>query len=61
LHGSHRFSSYAMVFSIEGPVLRARTYADFPGVLGRLYRLAVIDSGAHGAVVRRMLRSIAGR
>jgi hypothetical protein len=36
----------------------ARTYAVFPGVHGRAYRLLVIDSGLHGIVVRRMLAAL---
>jgi hypothetical protein len=63
LGGRHRFSRYRLSFEL-GPgaggetVLRAVTHAAFPGVLGRGYRLLVIRSGAHAAVVRRMLRDI---
>ena len=31
----------------------------FPGVLGRLYRAAVIGSGGHRLVTRRLLRQVA--
>jgi hypothetical protein len=39
--------------------LRAETHAAFPGLLGRLYRAAVIGSGGHRLVTRRLLRQIA--
>jgi hypothetical protein len=62
LAGRHQFSTYALTFTLEdrpdGTRLSARTDAVFPGVLGRLYRVAVISSGAHGFVVRRWLRAI---
>jgi hypothetical protein len=58
LRGRHRFSSYALTFVIENESVRARTHAAFPGVLGRLYHAAVIGSGGHRIVVRRMLRQI---
>ena len=63
LAGRHRFSRYGIVFGVEaapgGTRLRAETRADFPGLHGRLYRLAVITSGAHRIAVRRMLGTIA--
>jgi Protein of unknown function (DUF2867) len=59
LRGRHRFSSYALTFVLDGDRLRAETDAEFPGVLGRLYRAAVITSGAHKLVTRRLLRQIA--
>ena len=59
LRGRHRFSSYALVFLIEPGRVRAQTYAEFPGVKGRVYRALVIGSGAHGVVTRRLLRRIA--
>ncbi|MGC0333263.1 hypothetical protein RKD23_006253 [Streptomyces sp. SAI-170] len=63
LVGSHRFSSYALVFRLEeaGPArtrLRAETRARFPGPAGAVYRALVIGSGAHRAVVRRLLNSV---
>lgn len=65
LEGHHRFSRYRLEFTIDpedgGTRLRARTYAEFPGVRGRLYRAFVIDSRAHLVLVRRMLRSAARR
>jgi hypothetical protein len=59
LRGRHRFSDYALTFVLDGDHLRARTHAAFPGVLGRLYRAAVIGSGAHRLVTRRLLRHVA--
>jgi hypothetical protein len=32
VRGRHRFSSYALVFLIEGDRVRAQTYAAFPGL-----------------------------
>ncbi|MGR6319091.1 hypothetical protein Q2K19_30500 [Micromonospora soli] len=65
LTGRHRFSRYALVFTLvgrpDGTLVSARTYAEFPGPHGRLYRLLVIGSGGHRAVVRRMLRDIRRR
>ncbi|MFE5594797.1 hypothetical protein [Streptomyces sp. NPDC056549] len=60
LHGRHRFSTYALVYRIEAlsdgrARLRAETRAAFPGVAGRLYRLLVISSGAHGFAMGRMM------
>ena len=59
LRGRHRFSNYALTFELDGNRVRAQTHAEFPGVLGRMYRLAVITSGAHKLVTRRLLRQIA--
>lgn len=66
LAGRHRFSVYRLVFTAqpgaEGETrVAATTYAAFPGVLGRAYRLLVISSGAHRIAVGRMLRSVARR
>jgi hypothetical protein len=62
LTGRHRFSRYALVFELEpageDTVLKALTYAVFPGVHGRLYRLLVISSRAHVVATRRMLTSV---
>ncbi|MFR9779694.1 hypothetical protein ACL02O_27020 [Micromonospora sp. MS34] len=61
LKGRHRFSRYALVFTLTpgpgGTRLSARTYAAFPGVPGRLYRLVVIGSGGHRLLVTRMLHA----
>lgn len=59
LRGRHRFSSYGLTFVLDGDRLRAQTHAAFPGVLGRLYRAAVIGSGGHRLVTRRLLRQVA--
>jgi hypothetical protein len=62
LVGHHRFSEYALVYSLAGEPggtrLRARTHARFPGTPGRLYRTAVISSGGHRVLVRRILRGV---
>jgi hypothetical protein len=59
LRGRHRFAIYALTFVVDGGSLRARTDAAFPGLLGRLYRAAVIGSGGHPLVARRLLRRVA--
>jgi hypothetical protein len=63
LRGRHPFSVYKLVFELaeapQGTDLRALTFADFPGLHGRIYRALVIGSGGHRVVVRRMLRRIA--
>lgn len=66
LEGKHRFSRYALTFQIEptdgsGCVVTAETRAAFPGRAGRIYRKAVIGTGAHVIVVRRLLSSIKHR
>lgn len=62
LAGRHRFSEYALIFRIEElhgrTRCRAESRAHFPGWPGRFYRNAVIGSGGHQILVRRMLRSI---
>jgi hypothetical protein len=62
LTGRHRFSRYALVFELEPAgrqtVLRALTYAAFPGLHGRVYRLLVISSRAHVVATRKILASI---
>jgi hypothetical protein len=64
LRGRHRFSRYRLDFEVspDGPgrsLLRARSWAEFPGVAGAAYRALVIGSGGHRLVVRRMLRRMA--
>ncbi|MBF6207187.1 hypothetical protein IU483_24300 [Streptomyces gardneri] len=64
LRGQHWFSKYALIFELdeEGPSrtrVRARSYGDFPGLHGRIYRALVIGTGCHQVVVRQMLRRIA--
>jgi hypothetical protein len=64
LKGRHPFSRYELVFELDedGPdrtILRAQTWAEFPGFHGRIYKALVIGSGGHKVVVRRLLRRIA--
>ncbi|HEU0285442.1 MAG TPA: hypothetical protein VFR22_00270 [Nocardioidaceae bacterium] len=65
LVGRHRFSRYALVLALDprpdGTLLRAETYAEFPGLHGSAYRALVISSGGHGVMVDRMLRAIRRR
>jgi len=66
LVGEHRFSRYALTFTLEalGPDrtrLTARTNAVFPGVGGQLYKTAVIRSRAHRVLTRGLLRRLAKR
>jgi hypothetical protein len=63
LAGGHRFSRYALVFELSGTaaastVLSATTYAAFPGLPGRVYRVLVISSRAHVVATGHMLRSV---
>jgi hypothetical protein len=60
LAGSHRFSRYALIFRLDELVdgrvqLRAETRAEFPGVLGTIYRAMVIGTGGHVLGVKRLL------
>jgi hypothetical protein len=59
LEGRHRFSRYRLTLILDGQELRARTDAAFPGVLGRLYRAAVIGTGGHRIMTRRLLAQVA--
>jgi hypothetical protein len=63
LAGRHRFSRYALTFSLQpdgaGTVVRAETRAVFPGPHGRAYRALVVGSGLHVRVVRRLLAATA--
>ena len=61
LEGRHRFSRYRLTFVLDEDSVRARTDAAFPGVLGRLYRAAVIGTRAHALITRRLLRRITRR
>ncbi|GGN80748.1 hypothetical protein GCM10011579_066610 [Streptomyces albiflavescens] len=63
LKGSHRFSSYALIFRLDevGPArsrLRAETRATFPGLASDLYRRLVIGTGGHAVGMRRLLSAI---
>lgn len=59
LRGRHRFADYELTFVLEDGFLRAVTHAAFPGVGGKIYRTAVIGSGGHRVVTRRLLRQVA--
>jgi hypothetical protein len=68
LRGRHAFAVYRWVFELD-PIadtessgrtrVRATTWADFPGLHGKIYRALVIGSGAHGVVTRWTLKRIA--
>jgi hypothetical protein len=59
LRGRHPFSRYRLTFVIEDGRVLAQTHAAFPGPHGRLYRAAVIGTGAHRVLTRRLLREVA--
>lgn len=66
LMGQHRFSRYALIFSVlEKPsglvLLSAQTRAEFPHLRGRVYRGLVIGTRGHVVVTTAMLRSIRKR
>lgn len=63
LSGEHGFARYSLQFEIvDRPdaviELRARSRSAFLGSRGRLYRLFVVQSGAHALLVRRLLRQV---
>jgi hypothetical protein len=68
LKGRHPFAVYRLVFELvsepseQAPHrtrMRAQTWADFPGIHGKVYRALVIGTGGHRIVVRKMLKRIA--
>jgi hypothetical protein len=65
LDGVHRFSVYALTFRLvpdgAGTRLEAHTDATFPGLLGAVYRLLVIDSRLHRVATRSILERIRRR
>jgi hypothetical protein len=69
LSGSHRFSRYALVFELDAGIktsaphcmLRAQTWAEFPGTSGRIYRALVIGSRGHRLAVHGLLHRTARR
>lgn len=66
LAGRHRFSRYRLVFELDaapggGTVLRALTYAVFPGVHGAVYRALVIGTRLHVLATRGMLHAVRRR
>jgi hypothetical protein len=62
LTGRHRFSRYALIFTLTaqpgGTVLSARTLARFPGFRGWIYRRLVIGTGGHRILLTRLLDSV---
>jgi len=65
LKGRHPFAVYKLVFELAiepgDPArtrVRALTWADFPGLPGKVYRALVIGTGAHRVAVRWMLRRL---
>lgn len=66
LEGEHRYSRYGLIFRLEETqdertLLRAETRAQFPGLLGRVYRTLVIGTRGHALVVNRILRAVRRR
>jgi hypothetical protein len=63
LAGSHRFSSYALVFRLEESGegrtrVRAETRAEFPHLKGAIYRGLVIGTRMHVLATRRILAGV---
>ena len=66
LMGQHRYSRYALIFSIvEGPdgnsELSAETRAEFPGFQGQVYKTLVIRSRGHVLATRHILTAVRKR
>jgi hypothetical protein len=65
LAGQHRFSRYQLVFELDvvpdGTVLRASSYAEFPGLHGRAYRAAVVGTRGHVVATRHLLEQVRRR
>jgi uncharacterized protein DUF2867 len=64
LQGHHPFAVYRWEFELEPDDtartrVRALTWADFPGIHGKIYRALVIGTGGHRVAVRWTLRRIA--
>lgn len=64
LRGHHPFAVYRWVFELDEQApqrthLRAATWADFPGMHGKIYRALVISTGGHRLVVRWILKRVA--
>lgn len=62
--GRHPFAVYRWVFELDGESedrtrVRSATWADFPGVHGKIYRALVIGTGGHRIAVRWTLKRIA--
>lgn len=62
LTGRHHFSRYQLALTLtqqpDGTLLAATTTAEFPGLLGGIYRLCVIGSRGHQVLVRGLLRDV---
>jgi hypothetical protein len=66
LAGSHRFSSYALIFRLDElgdgrTRVRAETRAEFPHLKGALYKALVIGTRMHVLVTRRILGGVKRR
>ncbi len=63
LSGQHRFSRYQLDFLLSedraGCVIRARSYAAFPGLQGAVYRTLLMRTGGHDLAVRHILNRTA--
>jgi hypothetical protein len=64
LKGRHPFAVYRWVFELDKESdgrtrVRAATWADFPGVHGKIYRTLVIGTGGHRVAVQRTLKHVA--
>lgn len=65
LKGRHPFAVYRWVFELDAADdtattrVRALTWADFPGIHGKIYRALVIGTGGHRVAVRWTLKRIA--
>jgi hypothetical protein len=65
LAGSHRFSSYALIFRLvelgeRRTRVRAETRAEFPRLKGAVYRGLVIGTRMHVLATRRILAGVKG-
>ncbi len=63
LVGRHRFARYLLTFELadvseRSTQVRAQSYAAFPGVRGRVYRMLVIGTRAHVVATNHVLRSV---
>lgn len=66
LAGSHRFSTYALVFRLDQlgdgrTRVRAETRAEFPQLKGAVYKALVIGTRMHVLVTRRILGGVKRR
>jgi hypothetical protein len=66
LKGRHPFAVYRWVFELghepaDRTRVRAATWADFPGLHGKIYRALVIGTGGHRVAVRWTLKRIAAQ